>query len=586
VGNRFSSAKHSIAECDRCGFRFKLKILKRLVIKTKQIDMLVCPTCWEPDQPQLQLGMYPVDDPQGVRNPRPDRSYVASGPLADGFLGEGSRIIQWGWNPVGGGYTPIDGGTPNTLVSQTFVGTVTIELDAETPIPPPPVFASNVVEAASGIDVVGALMTAATGVTEPASVGDAIAAGLFRAVTLDPYRKHPNIILSNSNLTATWSVSAVTFGCAYSTVGKNTGKFYFEVTNTTANGDAYGNYILSVGISTERITSNDTSVGGQPGGYGIINQNGSLPPYCSLVANSVVTADLSPNIPQIPQGGYVGVAVDLDAGKMWFNANGTWVLNGDPEAGTNPSHTFTPNAVRYAAIGEGGSSPYGAATANFGATAFAGTKPTGFEVWNAVSGLTNTLDPVYSNANVTLSGGNLTAKSTSTALPLGQFYGALSTISHNTGKYYMEFVQDVYVTKSLEVGLVTNALEMGMPTASYIGSGSGGYGVDVDWAGNLFALNSSTSSTIGVGLTSNGDNIGIAVDFDAGKWWVRRNGVWTNGDPAAGTGGVVAFPIPLNATLYAAVALNGNVAQVTAKLGDSGFTYSIPSGFYPWGTSS
>jgi hypothetical protein len=136
MGNRFSSAKNSISECDRCGFRFKLKRLKRLVIKTKQIDMLVCPQCWEPDHPQLQLGMYPVDDPQGVRNPRPDRSYVASGPLADGFLGEGSRIIQWGWNPVGGGYTPIDGGTPNSLVSRTAVGTVTIEVDSESPLPP------------------------------------------------------------------------------------------------------------------------------------------------------------------------------------------------------------------------------------------------------------------------------------------------------------------------------------------------------------------------------------------------------------------------------------------------------------------
>lgn len=126
MGNRFSSAKNSISECDRCGFRYKLKILKKLVIKTKLIDMLVCPQCWDPDHPQLQLGMYPVDDPQGVRDPRPDRSYVASGPLADGYLGEGSRVIQWGWNPVGGGYTPIDGGTPNYLVSRALVGTVTI----------------------------------------------------------------------------------------------------------------------------------------------------------------------------------------------------------------------------------------------------------------------------------------------------------------------------------------------------------------------------------------------------------------------------------------------------------------------------
>ena len=79
MGNKFASGKNSIAECDRCGFRFKLKQLKGLVIKTKNVNILVCPECWEPDQPQLQLGMYPVDDPQAIRNPRPDKSYYQSG---------------------------------------------------------------------------------------------------------------------------------------------------------------------------------------------------------------------------------------------------------------------------------------------------------------------------------------------------------------------------------------------------------------------------------------------------------------------------------------------------------------------------
>ena len=64
MANRFASGKKAIAECDRCGFRFKLKDLKKLIIKTKQVTIKVCPQCWEPDQPQLQLGMYPVDDPQ------------------------------------------------------------------------------------------------------------------------------------------------------------------------------------------------------------------------------------------------------------------------------------------------------------------------------------------------------------------------------------------------------------------------------------------------------------------------------------------------------------------------------------------
>ena len=79
MGNKFASGKKAIAECDRCGFRFKLKELRQLVIKTKNVNILVCGECWEPDQPQLQLGMYPVDDPQALRNPRPDKSYRLSG---------------------------------------------------------------------------------------------------------------------------------------------------------------------------------------------------------------------------------------------------------------------------------------------------------------------------------------------------------------------------------------------------------------------------------------------------------------------------------------------------------------------------
>jgi hypothetical protein len=76
--NKFSSGKKSIAQCDRCGFRFKLAQLKTLIIKTKEVNIRVCPECWEADHPQLKLGMYPVNDPQAVRNPRPDTSYPQS----------------------------------------------------------------------------------------------------------------------------------------------------------------------------------------------------------------------------------------------------------------------------------------------------------------------------------------------------------------------------------------------------------------------------------------------------------------------------------------------------------------------------
>ena len=139
MGNKFSSGKNAIAECDRCGFRYKLKELKREIIKTKVYNLLVCPQCWDPDQPQLQLGMYPVYDPQAVREPRPDVSYYEAGTTglqialnggtgerAVGYPSEGSRIFQWGWAPVGGASSFDALLTPNDLALGVQIGTVTI----------------------------------------------------------------------------------------------------------------------------------------------------------------------------------------------------------------------------------------------------------------------------------------------------------------------------------------------------------------------------------------------------------------------------------------------------------------------------
>jgi hypothetical protein len=126
MGNRFASGKNSIAECDRCGQRYKLKQLKKEIIKLKTFNLLVCPECWDPDHPQLQLGMYPVDDPQAVRNPRHDQTYLVSGPNIAGNPSGGSRDIQWGWNPIGGASGFDAALTPNYLVSIAELGIVSV----------------------------------------------------------------------------------------------------------------------------------------------------------------------------------------------------------------------------------------------------------------------------------------------------------------------------------------------------------------------------------------------------------------------------------------------------------------------------
>jgi|TARA_R110000823_G_scaffold295974_1_gene415949 hypothetical protein len=112
--NRFASATKTIAECDVCGFRYKLKELRSIVTKGKDTNIKACRECWSGDHPQNKLGEFPVNDPQAIRNPRPD------------FAGYGSsRNIQWGWNPVGDGNN-LYGLSVNNLEMVASIGDVTV----------------------------------------------------------------------------------------------------------------------------------------------------------------------------------------------------------------------------------------------------------------------------------------------------------------------------------------------------------------------------------------------------------------------------------------------------------------------------
>ena len=138
--NQFASGKYAISQCDRCNFRYKLKELKTQTVKTKPYKIKVCQNCWDPDHPQLQLGMYPVNDPQAVREPRPDTSYLQSGnngldltltggvnQAGFGVPEGGSRVFQWGFAPVGGASYFDSALTPNNLIAIGQTGTVTIQ---------------------------------------------------------------------------------------------------------------------------------------------------------------------------------------------------------------------------------------------------------------------------------------------------------------------------------------------------------------------------------------------------------------------------------------------------------------------------
>ena len=111
MANRFANGRKAFGFCDLCGFRFDLKKLKNLVVKTKRTEIRACPACWVPDHPQLLLGTFPISDPQAIRDPRPDtNTWYQSGTNGyqtsdtsgtasnqEGFPGGGMLVYQWGW---------------------------------------------------------------------------------------------------------------------------------------------------------------------------------------------------------------------------------------------------------------------------------------------------------------------------------------------------------------------------------------------------------------------------------------------------------------------------------------------------------
>jgi len=72
MSTRFAAGKRALGICDVCGFKYKLKQLRSVVTRGQITGIKACPACWDADHPQSKQGMYPVHDPQALRDPRSD----------------------------------------------------------------------------------------------------------------------------------------------------------------------------------------------------------------------------------------------------------------------------------------------------------------------------------------------------------------------------------------------------------------------------------------------------------------------------------------------------------------------------------
>lgn len=154
-----------------------------------------------------------------------------------------------------------------------------------------------------------------------------------------------------------------------SNIGYSTGKRYFEFRLDATTGSANNYHMIGIAPAT-------TPAAGYPGStsdsWGLEWQTGLV--YNNLV--SIGTGSAS----GAAVGDIISVAVDFDAGKIWFGKNGTWT--GNPVAGTGNSVSFTPSSKVYyvcASLYNINTSP--TITARLKRDEMRYNSPTGFSAW-------------------------------------------------------------------------------------------------------------------------------------------------------------------------------------------------------------
>jgi hypothetical protein len=228
----------------------------------------------------------------------------------------------------------------------------------------PAVYPVSLIEAASAAAVQDATKGAVGATWDTATVS---------AVTLSG----GNLVVTNTGTTSTNQGAHVALSSA-----KNAGKYYFEITLTTYTGGAG----VGVGVSDGSLTYSSMSAGPTYGQMCFaVGHTGSGTIFSGSAGNTGLS------LGACTSGSVICVAADFtsDNRRVWFRkgAAGPWNGGGgaDPTVGhgTGGGLVMISGAiVPYVTFGSGPAGAAGVAgnvfTANFGATSFVGTPPTGY----------------------------------------------------------------------------------------------------------------------------------------------------------------------------------------------------------------
>lgn len=395
------------------------------------------------------------------------------------------------------------------------------------------------------------------------------------ATVWDSGNKSASISLGRMSVVAATNTANGTWKALRATTSQSSGKKYLEMTAgyVANNGNIFG--FGNSSLNTASFVGSDAnSFGYQSQGSG----QGGLGGWTALTN----------------MGEVVQIAIDLTNKLVWArterhtNWNGSGTAN--PATATGGYSYSTTGALFPAWSGFDGSGE-NSSCLNAGGFTFTGTIPSGFSAWDtgtptgtSIGGSRpTTWDPANKNANVALSGGNLTATQNSAT---STWAGVRSTTSYDSGQVYYELTITAYDGVN---GIITGVADSSWPVATngnYPGIDAHSTGAAVGFTGWYYigATNSGQPGTTAFALSR---VMGFAVDLNRGLIWVKditAGANWNNdaaADPVVGTRG--AAIATLNDVF---IAFSGDRNTTSDALlmnaGATSFTGTIPSGYSAW----
>ena len=179
--------------------------------------------------------------------------------------------------------------------------------------------------------------------------------------TWNPLKTNSSATLSDGNLNYTASGAQRTT----STFAVNSGKWYAEFTISAATGSQTWGV-----VDIAQVSLTDAYIGQRSYEWGIDG-----------LARTWSNGSNAANYTDFTAGYFIGIALDMDNGKVWFRDNyGTFLSGGDPAAGTTPDFSGLSGDICFAAQFTGGN-----VTINCGQSAYTNTPPTGFNALNTAN---------------------------------------------------------------------------------------------------------------------------------------------------------------------------------------------------------